>query len=364
LALALLACGRGRSTRCSLSEATLVTKAEVARYDDIATVLAEHGAHAIWSNRLGLFAKPLHAKAARPVQLAEAPCSGGVAALGKPELLVACARPAGDGAEDGALWLYGGVYAQRTVRSLAKLGRDAHGVAMAGDGTRAYVAYADGEVGGPRVQLALLTPGTTPTPLSLPAQNGREPALVVVAGVPIVAFATSELGPTGPAHHRLMISRAGELGSALLDVQTESPLPALAVDGDSIVLAFRDRPRPKARNELYVARLDAKTLRVAQKPRAIGRANGQAGPSLALCKNTRVVALPIDHAGELFIAFNPLSAELATPEANHQYYENEHEFVQSETICLNGYPLTLIAERTEANRPEARLLAAEFRCQQ
>jgi hypothetical protein len=349
--------------RCSLGEATLVVKAEVARYDDIATVLTKDGVHAIWSNRLGLFAKPLHAKAARAVQLAEAPCSGGVAALAQPELLVACARPSGDGPEGGALWLYRAVDREQPGRPLAKLGRDAHGVAMAADSSRAYVAYADGEVGGPRVLLLPLSEGATPTPLSLPAQNAREPALIIVAGVPIVVFATSDLGPAGP-RHRLLISRAGNLGSALLEVQTESPLPALAVDGDSIVMAFRDRPRPKARSELYVARLDAKTLRLAQKPRAIGRANGQAGPSLALCKNTRVVALPIDHAGELFIAFNPLSLNLATPEANHQYYENEHEFVQSETICLNGYPLTLIAERTEANRPQARLLAAEFRCQE
>jgi hypothetical protein len=146
-------------------------------------------------------------------------------------------------------------------------------------------------------------------------------------------------------------------------VQSESPTPVLALDAQGVVIAFRDVPRPKARPELFVARIDA-GLSLAEPPRSLGRANAHGAPSLALCEKTRAAAVPIDHAGELYIAFHPLSGALLTVEANHQYYESEHEFVETAASCVAGHPLALIAERSEANSPSARLLAAAFRCTQ
>ena len=177
----------------------------------------------------------------------------------------------------------------------------------------------------------------------------------------MVVFAASDLGAKG-ARHRLMLWRDGR-ASVLRELINASPRPALARDGDGIVLAFRDLPRPKARSELYLARLDPARGALID-AHAIGRANSQGGPSLALCQGTRAAVIPIDHAGELYIAFNPLGAKLETPEANHQYYENEKEFVASAAACVAGYPLAVISERSEPSRPGARLLAAEFRCMQ
>lgn len=372
LLLACGACQRGARTHCSLGEATLVTRDEVTSYDGVALVTAQNDdVYALWSDKLGLFVKSLAAKQSSPLRLGDR-CQGGFAAIASgARISVACVRPPGGGEKDGWLELLSVDHASSETRSFARLsalGRDARGVAVAAHDTKHYIAFADGDVGRPRVQLITLdlaagAGAPQSIALSAPDQNGREPALLIADGVPLVAFAATELGARG-ARHRLMLSRAGKAAEVLLDVQSTSPLPALAADSEGVVIAFRDVPRPKARSELYLARLDPTTARLKNKARSIGRANGQGGPSLALCKHTRVAAVPIDHAGELYVAFNPLSAQLTTPEANHQYYESEHEFVDSNTACVRGYPLALIAERTEANRAEARLLAAEFRCTQ
>jgi hypothetical protein len=279
---------------------------------------------------------------------------------------VACLQLPDDAAHGGQLTLFRRAADTNTrARSLTSLGRDARDVALAAGKETLYVAYGDGELGGPRVQLIALPKHgageAEPQALSAPEQNGREPALIVHGQRPLVVFAASEIGSKG-ARHRLMLWRDGR-ARVLRELLHQSPRPALARDGDGLVLAFRDLPRPKARSELYLARLDPERGAL-DGAHAIGRANGQGGPSLALCQRTRAAIVPIDHAGELYIAFNPLGAKLETPEANHQYYENEHEFVDAAAACVGGYPLAVIAERSEPNSPSARLLAAEFRCTQ
>jgi hypothetical protein len=339
--------------------------------------MTQNGAQALWSDQLGLFRSSLTHSGA-PTRLAD-PCPGGIAALAwKERVHVACLRPAQGAQAAGELTLLS-VEARGSAReqngeartstpvskTLAAIGRDARDVALAAWNETLYVAYGDGAVGGPRVQLIAfdLRAGRAgpPTALSRVEQNGREPTIIVDQGVPVVVFAASELQAKG-ARDRLLISRAAKSAVALCELLSTSPRPALGRDRDGLVLAYRDLPRPKARSLLHVARLDAKQGKLSGAARAIGRANSQGGPSLALCERTRAAVVPLDHAGELYIAFNPLGARLETPEMNHQYYENEREFVANASVCANGYPLTLIAERTEANHPRARLLAAEFRC--
>lgn len=363
---ALLTSGCARKTRCSLGEARLVTREAVASYEGAALVTTAMGALALWSNQLGLFSRSLSSRGAA-TRLGE-PCPGGIAALAWKDIIhVACLRPADGEQATGALTLFSHDPRARTTasRQLTNLGRDARDVALAAWNDTLYVVFGDGEVGKPRVQLIAfdLAKRSAPPPvaLSAPEQNGREPAIIIDQGVPIVVFVASELRSKG-AHDRLMIARGTQSGVPLHDVLSTSPRPTLARAGDGFVLAFRDLPRPKVRSMLYVARLDAKQGKLPGGAHSIGRANSQGGPNLALCERTRVAIVPLDHAGELYIAFNPLNARLETPEMNHQYYENEKEFVANASVCLNGYPLTLIAERTEANHPQARLLAAEFRC--
>jgi hypothetical protein len=364
------ACQRSPETRCSLGEAALVTREQVASYDGIALVATGSRATALWSSKLGLFAKKLGRPEAASVRLDQA-CNGAIAAAADASgSFVACAqRAASDHA--GSLWLYE-LDEQLHVRAklaLAPLDRDAGGLSLALSHDRLYVAYADGRVGGPRVFLlelarAQLLAAEVPKPraLSLPEQNAREPSLAVQQGIPVVVFAASELGTGGP-RHRLMIARGTSPARPLRDLLSVSPLPVLGSDRQGLVLAFRDLPRRGARVDLYVGRL-GETSQFVRPPRAIGRANGHSAASLALCSGTRAVAVPIDHGGELYVALHPLSESLETSEANHQYYESEREFVENSATCFGGHPLTLIAERSEANAPEARLLAAEFHCTQ
>jgi hypothetical protein len=317
----------------------------------------------VWSSARGLFSAPLR-RGASAARIGER-CRGGLAALAHaPAAHVACLQLPDDPVQPGRLTLWSRATRGATnTRDLASLGRDARDVALAAGREALYVTYGDGELGGPRVQLITLAEQgageATSQALSAPEQNGREPALIVHAGRPLIVFAASELGPKG-AIHRLMLWRDGR-ARMLRELLNPSPRPTLAIDSDGLVLAFRDLPRPKARSELYVARLDPETGTLAG-VRSIGRANGEGGPSLALCQRTRAAIVPIDHAGELYIAFNPLGRGLETPEANHQYYENEHEFVANAASCVGGYPMAVISERSEPNRPAARLLAAEFRC--
>jgi hypothetical protein len=135
----------------------------------------------------------------------------------------------------------------------------------------------------------------------------------------------------------------------------------LARDAQGVVLAYRAARRAGARPELWVARLSADG-RMTQSPQALGRANSLGGPSLALCEHTRAALVPLDHAGELYIAFHPVSAGLRSTEENHQYYENGRELVTVTSACVGGYPLALMAEQTDATRPGARLLTSSFRC--
>ncbi len=315
-----------------------------------------------WSSALGLFGARL-GRGHAATRIGER-CRGGLAALELAGAVhVACLQLSDDDAQRGQLMLWSRGAGDTRSRNLAALGRDARDVALAAAQQTLYVAYGDGELGGPRVQLITLRgqDAGLPHALSAPEQNGREPALLVHQGRPLVVFAASEIGPKG-ARHRLLLWRDGRV-RVLRELLSASPRPALARDGDRIVLAFRDLPRPKARSELYLARLDLERGALIG-AHAIGRANSQGGPSLALCQRTRAAVIPIDHAGELYIAFNPLGTQLETPEANHQYYENEKEFVASAAACVAGYPLAVISERSEPSSPGARLLAAEFRCQQ
>lgn len=128
------------------------------------------------------------------------------------------------------------------------------------------------------------------------------------------------------------------------------------------MLAYRATRRAGSRPELWIARIDPQRARFAAPPRALGRANGAGGPSLALCSATRAATVPIDHAGELYVAFHPLSLALQGTEENHQYYESGRELVSAVSACVGDHPRVLIAEQTDPVRPAARLLTTAFRC--
>jgi hypothetical protein len=365
-----LGCEARARTRCSLGEATRLVQSGSARFDAIA--LAAQGSRALagWSEASGSWLRWLDARDASSHALG-ARCEGGLAlALAEDALWVACLAPR-YGAEAGTVSL--ARLDPRTLEpsargTLAEVGREARGLALALSEQQLFVAWSDGEVGKPGVRLAALpraalAPGVAPRALSAPEANGREPSLLVHAGVLWAIWTESDLTP-GKLRHRLMLQRGSAAPIKLIDVGGDSPSPVLAHDQQGVIVAFRSQKRGTARAELYLGRLDAEGHGFTAPPRSIGRANGEGGPSLALCDETRAALVPIDHASELYIAFHPLSSALVSGEENHQYYESGRELTLSASACVGGYPRALIAERTDAARPSARLLTTAFRCTQ
>jgi hypothetical protein len=363
-----LGCKGEERTRCSLGAATRVAHTGAARLDVIALTGRGTQALAGWSDASGSWLRWLDGQDTTTHALGTR-CEGGLGlALEADALWVACLAPRrGEQAGSVSLERLDPRTLEPTARgTLAQVGREARGLALALSDQLLYVAWADGEVGRPGVMLlelprSALAAGAAPRALSSPDANGREPSLLVHAGVPWAVWTESDLTP-GKERHRLMLQRGSAPPLKLVDVGGATPSPVLAQDAEGILVAFRSQKRGTARAELYVGRLDPAGHGFKAPPRSIGRANGEGGPSLALCAKTRAAVVPIDHAGELFVAFHPLSRALLGTEENHQYYESGRELTLSASACVDGYPRALIAERTEAARPAARLLTTAFHC--
>lgn len=371
-ALVALSCGpgceRSESARCSLGEATQIVRSDAARFDAIA--LASDGKRAIaaWSEATGSYVRSLNRDAAPPRALGQR-CAGGIAAaLTQQALWVACLAP-GEEQAPGTLQLLRldprTLAQQGPALELARVERNAHDVALAASATQLHIVWSDGAAGRPRLFARALAVANNqlsePRALSRPEANAREPSLLLQQSQLWVAWTESDITP-GKVRHRLMLQRGSQAAVTLGEVLDETPQPALGQDDDGPLLSFRTAKKRDARPELFVARIDVRTGRFALPPRSIGRANGAGGPNVALCDATRAISVPIDHAGELYIAFHPVSRALTTTEENHQYYESEREFVAAASACVGGYPLALMAEQTEPARPRARLLATTFRC--
>ncbi len=355
-----------------LSTAKQVARHAVSSFDDIALSVSSRGRLAVFSDATGTWVRSLSGPQQNdPQRRLTSRCAGGLAVLAHESLWLACVRPAleraGD-APEGALWLYE-LDAALHILSEQRIGpvaRDGRGVALTASREQLFVAWADGKSGEPAVQLATvpLRARSQQAPparaLSTPGRNGRQPALLWLEPHLYATWSESELAPGGELH-RVMIARDTEKPHALLPVRIADPTPRLARDGDSVVMSFRNAPARDARPDLYVARLSQR-LAFAAAPRRLGRANGEGAPALALCKSTRAALAPLDHAGELYIAFHPLSPELRSSEANHQYYASGREFVLCAASCQGDGLQALLAERTQPAKPGAELLSVEFRC--
>jgi hypothetical protein len=367
--LLLVACSPGRRAgRCALGEARRVARHAVAGFDAIALTASARGALALFSDATGSFARPLRGESAE--QRVTERCAGGVAALAdSASVWLACARPSAELSplSDQGLWLYE-LDAQLRTRSALRLGdvaRDGRGVALAATPQELFVAWGDGKLGAPSVQLARMARpyagAVTPRTLSAPSANGRQPTLLWLAPHLYAAWTESELLPGGESH-RIMVARDAEPARALQRVHWPDAAPQLARDGDTLVISFRELPSAGGRAELYVGRL-SRQLAWLDRPHRLGRANGEGGPVLGLCAGARAAVAPLDHAGELYVAFHGLSRELRPIEANHQYYASGREFVLAAAACDGDALLALLAERTQPVRPDAELLSIAFRCE-
>lgn len=278
-----------------------------------------------------------------------------------------CSRPAGDesASEVLVIELADDLAARRSI-VLGRAGRDGRTISLARRAGKLFAAWESGTVGGPSVRLTELSlrPDevqlSSERTLSLPGRNGRQPALLASDEHLWAVWAESDLAPGGESH-RVMIARDDGRAQTLRNVRLASASPTLARDDQGLVVAYRDRQKGDARPELYIARV-RNDLGLRNKPRKLGRANSEGGPSLALCGGTRTAVVPIDHAGELYVAFHPLSAALRVLEDNHQYYASGREFVLASTLCTAAGLTALLAERTQPSKPGSELLQVDFHC--
>jgi hypothetical protein len=372
-----------------LGAATPVARHAVSSFDDIALGPSPRGLLAVFSDATGTWARALDGPEGVAARRLTERCVGGLALHSGESLWLACSRPereppeqsaepaaqnaeqAGPAAPDresGALWLYelDANFGVRSARAIGAVGRDGRGVALAASRERVFVAWADGARGAPAVQLATLpvraaaTAEPTRRALSLPAHNGRQPALLWRAPHLYATWSESQLAPGGETH-QIMIARDAEKPRVLRALRLADAAPRLTADERGLVLSFRDTSAGGAPAELWIARLSP-ALGFEAAPRRVGRANSEGPPLLSLCAGTRAALAPLDHAGELYVAFHPLSPELRASEANHQYYASGREFVLAAASCQERGVRALLAERTQPAKPGAELLSVEFHC--
>jgi hypothetical protein len=341
----------------------------VTGFDDIALSPWQRGLVALFSDATGSWARVISPGPEREARRLTERCAGGLSALSsESSSWLACSRPAAEPDQvQAGLWLYE-LDAELDVRSARRLGdvaRDGRGVALAAGAGRLFVAWADGQPGQPAVQLASLSLRADGAPavqrtLSRPGHNGRQPALLWRDSHLFATWSESQLAPGGETH-QVMIARDTAPPRALASTRVADPAPHLASDGRALLVSFRNLPSAGARPELYVAQV-SEQLALSGAARRLGRANSEGAPVLALCSGTRAALAPLDHAGELYVAFHPLSHELLPSEANHQYYASGREFVLCAASCQGDRLRALLAERTQPTKPGAELLSVEFHC--
>jgi hypothetical protein len=383
------ACAAPSRRECALEPATPIVHSDGLGFDGIAVAQPRSGAAVyLWSEQSGLWAK--RGPRGRPVRLADR-CRGGIDATpAQPSaaragasadagLFVACSRATEDDADESSeVVVYELDQALHTTLfgSVGRAGRDGHGVALALQGDKLYVAFHDGSIGQHTVSLATLPvraerptrdgdEGLAVTRVSRTGQAANEPSLFAHAGHLYVAFSELALNAEGKAESAVMLSRDGAPAQQLTHVRAASPTPKLTSDARGLVLSYRDRDRTRNgdRSELYVLRLDA-AGRPAGKAQAIGRANTEGEPSVYGCGALTTALLPREYGGERFVGINALDGELASIGAGHQFYATGRDFVLASGACVEGAWLLMAADRAAPSKPGVDAVALRFSCRE
>jgi hypothetical protein len=356
----LMACAPTRR-RCELAAPEAIAHSAGLSFDGLAVAIDVRARPVFaWSTAEGLFART----AGHAEQRIGDRCKGGIGVQADSSgAYVACAR---SGERDGAVVLYS-LDAQlrtRSVHTLGHAGRDGRGVALALLGERVHVAFHDGSFGMHSVNLASLHKGELRVRrVSAQAAAASAPALLGHAGHLYLAYAELKLPPQarGEANSSIMLARDDQPAHEVQRSRVHDGAPTLAVDGEGLLLGYRDRKRDSARSELRVVRID-RQLRAAGAPRVIGRANAEGPPSVHGCPGLTAALLPREYGSERFVAVNQLDRELASVAAGHQFYTSGRNFVLASGACVRDGLMLFAADVAAPGKPGVDALAMRFSC--
>jgi hypothetical protein len=361
-----LSCDLPAQRTCALDAPVTVARGEGLSFDGVSVARLGSAPLFAWSDARGLSIK----RGATEVQVGER-CRGGIDLVARPgaratRALLACSRPADDDVtprSEVVLYAVDEQLRAEPLHTIGRVGRDGQGVALAAP-SEAVVAltYHDGSAGEHAIMRATIRGDDLQVRrLSKPGSAAAEPALLAHEGHVYVAYTLHDLEATDEHVSSLWIARDDEAPTRVLRTRTHDPAPKLAADARGLVLAYRDRPRHKSRNELYVARLDA-ALSVVGRARAIGRANGEGEPALRGCGSVLAALLPREYGSERFVGVNALDGELASLGVGHQFYASGREFVRASADCVDDRFLLFAADRAAPGKPGVEAVALGFHC--
>ena len=367
----LAACQRGavksEGQECRFLQEERVADGNALAYDSITLIAMDRGAVAVWSDPTGLYARLLDRDGAprEKTKRLGARCRGGVsAAVSAKGVEVLCMQPAFEG-DPGALVL---LRIDRKLELektyvLASLGSLSEGVSAVVNDEVLWVAFYDAA---PDNQVTMLAE----VPLAAPekATVQRLSRAARAAGPPWLLKMPDGLYATwsetflehGEPRALLMRAKVGRDPKPVAEVLPRSPRPQLFAAFGRSYLAFRDRPKGHKSTGLFAMRLGA-AGQDGPKVR-MGRADGDAVPSLCFCEGGLFASTPRVYAGDYFVGVHRLNEGLTPLAPEQQFYEDAHAFYQVASACVDRRPLLLVAERSEPGQANAILRAVPFTC--
>lgn len=338
-------------------------------FHELATVSAEGGVAALYSDANGVHAQLLDARgapraAARTLMPA---CDGGLAAERDGKLLrVACSRRGTGDAQRDRITLYtlDQQLTEQASQSFGEAGRLSQGVALASRGDVHVLAWHDAAVSGSRIWYFDPARMAEPRPLSEDGWEASAPGLAW-NGADLWASWAETRWEGERAHSRLRVVQprvAGGSARTLIESRDAAPSPRLAVTPTGLVVSFRDRRETGRKTGLYLARVSNDGRLLGRVVRA-GRADGKATPVLEPCLGGVVSATPRTFAGDYFVGVLRADTELRRLSAEQQFYEDSREFDRVAVHCERDQALLLIGERGRLLRGQAALRSTTFRCE-
>jgi hypothetical protein len=343
---------------CELTDEQTVAELLGPEPHDVVLVGEPAATQVAWSERTGLFARPLDGSSeARRLGPA---CAGGLASSGG---LIACSRPGDDAkADPGHVAVYDP--GSGAVRFRAEgVGPDGHGVGLAVEGEQLAVAWSSAR--GTTGAVHLQRPGSDAVRLSREGVRAAHPEVLWehVDGVAhlVVVWSETWSDRSGRVAGIVMAQRDGR-PLELEPLAYDQALPSLRAgpDGEALV-TFRDRRPAGTRPRLFVRRLGR-----SDEAMAGVHANAD-GEAIAMpCEGAVVLVAPRTHSrAERLVAVrrhDPVSLEGSGPE--HQIYEHGAAFEHADARCVGGELLVAIASHATIERPHGEVGLVRLRCEQ
>ncbi|HJL15467.1 MAG TPA: hypothetical protein RMH99_07430 [Sandaracinaceae bacterium LLY-WYZ-13_1] len=362
---------------CGFGESHLVAEATGPLFHDLTLVATAHGPAVIWSDRSGLFLRPLgpHGRPRGPARRLGPACPGGVAGDAVGDALdVACLRPADrDRARPGGLTLlrvqgprFDGARPHR-LGETGPVGSESAGVDVVHHGGRVLVGWRDADVFTARARVASLEGGAIerdPTPLSTRGVLASAPSLHVVDGALLRAWTESWFDARGAPTGHLLVQRDDGPPMPSLDVADVDVRVHLTADARGPIVAMRDRRPRGARHRSFVGRLDERLALAERHLHSPARADAHGGRPMIVPCGDHVFSVATRRSSRqvTMVTLRRLDADLRPVEDEQQIYEYHARFPQAVGLCVDDRLLVAVGERQSEARREPRLRTYELRC--